>query len=92
VKSSLSIKFASADEQKYSKHRRVWEDAQPTSPGAIGRIFVQPSIGDFADGRKVAVPVEPEFVEYLRSRGFRFTLQRDGIDVESKRAAQGAAS
>ena len=82
MQNRLSITFATADEKDYNKHRRAWEDAQPTISGAIGRIIVQPSTRDFADGRMVAVPVEPEFVEYLRGLGFRFALQRDAVDVE----------
>jgi hypothetical protein len=69
----LRITFDVSDRRTYNEHRRSWENFLPKDSNAIGRIFVQPSLGGSDDfGRMTASPVEPEFVEYLRSKGFSF--------------------
>jgi hypothetical protein len=87
MKQRLSITFSDSDIGAYNKHRRDWEHSLPEIPGAIGRMWVQPSLGSEGVGRTRAVPVEREFVEFLTAKGFPFKLEIDGI----KEAAAGSS-
>jgi hypothetical protein len=79
----LRITFDVSDRRTYNDLRRSWENDLPKDPNAIGRIYVQPSLGGTDDsGQMSASPDEPEFIEYLKSKDFSF--KQEAMQVNFK--------
>ncbi len=72
----LRIDFDVSDRRTYNSFRRLWENALPKAPNSIMSIHVQPTLSDPDNsGRMAAWPLEPEFIEYLKSNGFSFNQE-----------------
>jgi hypothetical protein len=72
----LRIDFDVSDSRTYNNLRRLWENALPKAPNSIMSIHVQPTLSDPDNsGRMAAWPLEPEFIEYLKSNGLSFNQE-----------------